>query len=83
MVHDKIIKFTRFVISCLRNISMELLCMKIMGFNGNFEVLTQNFGFMPGYTFSVNLTNGKLRASRIRVLTAAKVRKFSGKEYLM
>jgi hypothetical protein len=58
MVHGKIIKFTIFLTSCFRKIAIELLCMGIMGINGNFQILSQIFDFMPGCTFSELLQMG-------------------------
>jgi hypothetical protein len=37
---------------------MELLCMEITVVNGKFEILSRNFSFMPGYTFSQFLQIG-------------------------
>jgi len=31
---------------------MELFCVEVMVSNGNFEILSPNFSFMPRYTFS-------------------------------
>jgi hypothetical protein len=48
---------------------MELCCIEVVVSNGNFEMLSRNLGFKPGYTFCEFSQIAHDPASKIRVST--------------